>query len=194
MILSRSEVSGLIASHEKAENFIAESVAVEFGLNDKSLVGKRIGNYKLLEIIGIGGMGTVFRAEKSGFEKNFAVKVIKRGMDTDAVLRRFELERQILSRSRTSEYCASARRRNDRRRFAVFRDGICRRLAADEVLRRKSIRHQRAFGIVSPNLCGGCLCASKFGRSPRFETVEYFGYKRRNAEIARFRHCQTAQF
>jgi serine/threonine protein kinase len=94
----RSEVLGLIASHENANNFIAESVAVEFGLGGNSLVGRQIGNYKLLEIIGAGGMGTVFRAEKEDFGKNFAVKLIKRGMDTDAILQRFQLERQILSR------------------------------------------------------------------------------------------------
>ena len=93
----RSEVSELIASHENVDNFIAESAVVELGLHGKSLVGSQIGNYKLLEIIGAGGMGTVFRAEKNGFGKNFAVKLIKRGMDTDAILRRFQLEWQILS-------------------------------------------------------------------------------------------------
>ncbi len=94
----RSEVTELISSHENANNFIAESVVVEYGLHGSSLIGKQIGSYKLLEIIGTGGMGTVFRAEKEGFGKNFAVKLIKRGMDTDAILRRFQLERQILSR------------------------------------------------------------------------------------------------
>ncbi len=96
--LVRSEVSELIASHEKAEGFIAETAVVEFGLDRETLIGKRIGGYKLLEIIGAGGMGTVFRAEKEEVGKNFAVKLIKRGMDTDAVLRRFIQERQILSR------------------------------------------------------------------------------------------------
>ncbi len=94
----RSEVRELLASHEKAENFIAAPVAVEFGFQGNTLVGARIGSYKLLEIIGTGGMGTVFRAEKADFGKNFAVKLIKRGMDTDAVISRFQLERQILGR------------------------------------------------------------------------------------------------
>ena len=94
----RTEIAELIASHEKAQNFIAEPAVVEFGLNGETLVGRKIGNYKLLEIIGTGGMGKVFLAEKEGFEKKFAVKLIKRGMDTDEVLRRFELERRILAR------------------------------------------------------------------------------------------------
>ncbi len=96
--LIQTEIRELLASHEKSNNFIAEPAVVEFGLNGKSLVGQKIGNYTLVEIIGTGGMGTVFLAEKGGLEKKFAVKLIKRGMDTDEVLRRFGLERQILAR------------------------------------------------------------------------------------------------
>ncbi|MBP6002588.1 MAG: serine/threonine protein kinase [Pyrinomonadaceae bacterium] len=94
----RREVAELIASHESAEDFIARSAADEYGLNTNALIGKQIGSYTLLEVVGTGGMGTVFRASRDGFEKEFAVKLIKRGMDTDAVLRRFQLERRILSR------------------------------------------------------------------------------------------------
>jgi eukaryotic-like serine/threonine-protein kinase len=94
----RTEIRELIKANERAENFIAEPAVVEFGLNSNTLVGQKIGNYTLLEIIGTGGMGTVFLAEKEGLEKKFAVKLIKRGMDTDEVLRRFGLERKILAR------------------------------------------------------------------------------------------------
>ena len=94
----RREVAELIASHESASDFIAGSAADEFGLNANALIGTQVGNYKLVEVVGSGGMGTVFRAVRDGFEKEFAVKLIKRGMDSDAVLRRFRLERRILSR------------------------------------------------------------------------------------------------
>ena len=94
----RREVAELIASHESASDFIARSAADEFGLNANALIGTQVGNYKLVEVVGSGGMGTVFRAVRDGFEKEFAVKLIKRGMDSDAVLRRFRLERRILSR------------------------------------------------------------------------------------------------
>jgi eukaryotic-like serine/threonine-protein kinase len=94
----RTEIGELIKAHEKAEKFIAEPAVVEFGLNTNTLIGQKIGDYTLLEIIGTGGMGTVFLAEKEGLEKKFAVKLIKRGMDTDEVLRRFGLERKILAR------------------------------------------------------------------------------------------------
>ncbi len=94
----RVEIEELLAAHERSKNFISQPALVELGFQSKTYVGQKIGNYTLLEIIGTGGMGTVFLAEKAGLEKKFAIKLIKRGMDTDEVLRRFKLERQILAR------------------------------------------------------------------------------------------------
>src|SRR5207245_11571579 len=58
-----------------------------------------VGPYGLLEEIGQGGMGIVYRAFRrdQGFERFVAIKLVKRGMDTDFVLRRFESERRILA-------------------------------------------------------------------------------------------------
>ena len=66
---------------------------------DVQLEGSELGAYTLLERIGAGGMGTVFLAERSdgAFERQVAVKVVRRGMDTETVVRRFLAERQILS-------------------------------------------------------------------------------------------------
>ena len=57
------------------------------------------GPYELVEEIGHGGMGVVYRAVRrdQGFERFVAVKLVKRGMDTDFILRRFHNERQILA-------------------------------------------------------------------------------------------------
>ncbi len=59
-----------------------------------------IGAYHLLRRIGAGGMGSVYLAERADgtFERRVALKVVKRGMDSESVLRRFEQERQILAR------------------------------------------------------------------------------------------------
>ena len=56
------------------------------------------GKYKLIEEIGAGGMGTVFLAQQvEPVKRAVAVKVIKAGMDSKAVLARFEAERQALA-------------------------------------------------------------------------------------------------
>jgi tetratricopeptide (TPR) repeat protein len=57
-----------------------------------------IGPYRLLNRIGQGGMGEVYRAVRSAdFETQVAIKLVKRGMDTDFVLQHFCRERQILA-------------------------------------------------------------------------------------------------
>ena len=56
------------------------------------------GRYKLLEEVGEGGMGTVWMAQQTEPVKRLvAVKLIKAGMDSKAVLARFEAERQALA-------------------------------------------------------------------------------------------------
>jgi eukaryotic-like serine/threonine-protein kinase len=64
------------------------------------LTGLRLGAWRLRERLGQGGMGEVWLAERAdgGFEQQAAIKVIKRGMDSEEVLRRFRRERQILAR------------------------------------------------------------------------------------------------
>jgi serine/threonine-protein kinase len=62
--------------------------------------GTRLGEWTIVRRIGHGGMGTVFLAERGGdgYAQRGALKLIKRGMDSAAVLARFRRERQILSR------------------------------------------------------------------------------------------------
>ncbi|MEM7754834.1 MAG: serine/threonine-protein kinase [Planctomycetota bacterium] len=60
--------------------------------------GGRIGPYHLLSVIGEGGFGVVWEAEQSApVRRRVAVKVIKPGMDSSAVVARFEAERQALA-------------------------------------------------------------------------------------------------
>jgi tetratricopeptide (TPR) repeat protein/serine/threonine protein kinase len=60
--------------------------------------GSRIGPYKLLQLLGEGGMGAVWMAEQSEpVRRRVAVKVIKPGMDSAQVVARFEAERQALA-------------------------------------------------------------------------------------------------
>ena len=89
----RREVESLLISHEQAGDFIAHPV-----LRD-SFIGVRLDHWKIVSDIGEGGMSRVCLAERDDgqFQQRAAVKILKRGMDTDLVLRHFQMERQILA-------------------------------------------------------------------------------------------------
>jgi len=100
----RGKVAALLLSHEQAEGFIQGSVfgdAAQLLVEDEAqaIIGQHIGLYKITREIGRGGMGTVYLATRDDdqFQKQVAIKVVKRGMDTDLVLARFRTERQILA-------------------------------------------------------------------------------------------------
>ncbi len=101
----RKQVGSLIRSHEEAGDFINEPAFIESGAewlaDDESgaLAGQRIGHYEIMREVGRGGMGAVYLAARADelFDKQVAIKVIKRGMDTEFVLRRFTRERQMLA-------------------------------------------------------------------------------------------------
>jgi non-specific serine/threonine protein kinase/serine/threonine-protein kinase len=64
------------------------------------MIGQRVGHYRIVQEIGHGGMGTVYRAVRDDdeFQIEVAVKIVSRGMDSRLVLDRFRTERQILAR------------------------------------------------------------------------------------------------
>ncbi|AMV31381.1 Serine/threonine-protein kinase StkP [Pirellula sp. SH-Sr6A] len=63
------------------------------------LIGKEVGRFEILEGLGSGGMGDVYLAcDREDRKQRVAIKVIKPGMDSRQIIRRFELERQILER------------------------------------------------------------------------------------------------
>jgi non-specific serine/threonine protein kinase/serine/threonine-protein kinase len=79
---------------------IAESIEDEIDFADErdTIFGQRIGAYWLEREIGRGGMGIVFLATRAeDFRQKVAIKIVKRGMDTDFILRRFRQERQVLA-------------------------------------------------------------------------------------------------
>jgi eukaryotic-like serine/threonine-protein kinase len=98
------EVVTLIDYYEHSGQVNASPAASEpdesvLMIEPSPLIGRRIGAYRIVREIDRGGMGTVFLAVRAddAFQKRVAIKLIKRGMDTDFVLSRFRRERQILA-------------------------------------------------------------------------------------------------
>jgi eukaryotic-like serine/threonine-protein kinase len=84
----------------EVQGWLAEMVeAPDHGRGGSAMAGARIGPYRIREEIARGGMGAVFLAERADeqYEQEVALKLVKRGMDTDEILRRFRHERQILA-------------------------------------------------------------------------------------------------
>jgi tetratricopeptide (TPR) repeat protein len=63
-------------------------------------VPDRVGQYRVLRLLGRGGMGQVLlaRRDDAAHDREVAIKLVRRGMDSEDVLRRFRAERQILAR------------------------------------------------------------------------------------------------
>jgi serine/threonine protein kinase len=81
------------------ERFFAEVTATLLPEEDNPWVGRRVGAYQIVEQIGAGGMGEVYRAFRADdqYRKEVALKVIRAGQDSGSVITRFKNERQILA-------------------------------------------------------------------------------------------------
>ena len=72
--------------------------SVHDSLLDSHLFPKTIGHYRIIRILGEGGMGTVYEAEQESPRRRVALKVIKAGVASERHLRRFEVESEILGK------------------------------------------------------------------------------------------------
>ncbi|MGH7597757.1 MAG: tetratricopeptide repeat protein [bacterium] len=95
------EVNALLEAdakpHSLLDGFAVNAINLPEAL---ALEGKLIGAYRLVREIGAGGMGTVYLAERADgqFQQNVALKLIKLGLGSEEILKRFQSERQILAR------------------------------------------------------------------------------------------------
>ena len=97
----RRETESLLATETQAPLSLAtliESAATSL-FDETALAGARFGAYRIVREIGRGGMGAVYLAARADdeFDKQVAIKLVKRGIDTETVLKRFRQERRILA-------------------------------------------------------------------------------------------------
>jgi len=100
----RSEVESLMGSFERAgDTFLGgraiDAAGVDVEPAPEAVAGQRIGPYQVVEEIGHGGMGVVYRAVRADdqFRKEVAIKVMRNGLSDEISVQRFRAERQILA-------------------------------------------------------------------------------------------------
>src|SRR5690242_469668 len=103
----RYELESLLAVDTVDDRFIESVISdvaqhlaeSQTGVSGEGMVGCLVGPYRIADLIGKGGMGAVYRAiREDHFHMQVALKVIKRGADTDFAINQFRIERQILAR------------------------------------------------------------------------------------------------
>jgi serine/threonine protein kinase len=96
-----AELESLLHHHREAMPFLEESIgqiAAETLPASATLApGQLVGQYRIETLIGSGGMGEVYRATDTNLNREVAIKLIQRGMNTQAILRRFRQEEEILA-------------------------------------------------------------------------------------------------
>lgn len=101
----QQEVESLLEAHERGACFLETPLAMDCtGLlagvpEAASWAGRSLGPYRLLRALGVGGMGTVYLAERAdeAFRKQVAIKLIRPGLRSPDILQRFARERQTLA-------------------------------------------------------------------------------------------------
>jgi len=103
----RAEIESLLAADTANDRFIASAVsdlqremlAGSRANPEPAVTGRLVGPYRILELVGKGGMGEVYRAEREDqFRMKVALKIVKQGGNAELAGHQFQQERQILAR------------------------------------------------------------------------------------------------
>jgi hypothetical protein len=195
------EVRSLLTSHRRAGGFL-ETPAVEMAARAiaeaapapaSSRAGQIVSHYRLLKLIGSGGMGSVWLAERCDgrFERKVAIKFIiwprwmRQALSDSSAKARFWaswLTRRLPSCSMPA----------DGGRRAVSCAGICGRRAHRRLLQREQAGRGCAHSSLSRCAERGGACAQQPDRSSRYQADKRFDPQRWPGQAARLWHCQGA--
>ena len=186
----RREVESLLASHDESGDFLNQpaaelSRAPCCGTSDDLSSGEfprmlRVGPYQFERRIGRGGMGSVWLATRVDheYQRKVAVKMVKRGMDSPEILRRFRMERQVLAGL-------------DHPNIARLIDGgstpdglpylvmeYVEGTPIDQYCEQRTEQHQRAAEAVPRRLRGRAVRAHESGGASRYQGRQHPGDQR----------------
>ena len=196
----RREVEALLAAHadvgrlHRNADRDARRAAVRATRRPTAWSASTIGHWEILKRIGSGGMGAVYLARRADrqYEQQVALKLIKRGMDTEAMLRRFRNERQILAGFDHPNIARLLDGDTTEDGLPYFVMEYVEGMPIDEYCDAHALAVTERLQPVSPGLRGGLVRASACGHPPRPQALEHPGQRRRRAEAARLRHRPAA--
>ena len=180
----RRRVESLILSYGQAGEFLEEPALAgqqnPMGEeeNAESWTGRHIGSYQIVEMIGQGGMGAVYRAVRDDdqYQKQVAIKLVRGGFDSSFAFARFRSERQILA----SLEHANIARLLDGGATADGSPYFVMEFAAGQpdrsVLRCEEAAYRGTASTLSLRLRRGPICAPESGDPSRFETGKHSGH------------------
>jgi eukaryotic-like serine/threonine-protein kinase len=96
----RAEVESLASHHEDADSLLENSPAASlFFFQPDTMAGRKVGAYRILRVIGSGGMAVVYLGERDddAFRKSVAIKMVRPGPGGQEIFHRFRNERQTLA-------------------------------------------------------------------------------------------------
>ncbi|NIR42870.1 MAG: serine/threonine protein kinase, partial [Gemmatimonadetes bacterium] len=96
----RREVVALLAAHDRSSGLLENDAArAAAAIVEREATLEQIGPYRIDDVLGRGGMGVVYLAERvdGQFQRRVAIKLIRGSPDVGELRRRFEIERQVLA-------------------------------------------------------------------------------------------------
>lgn len=191
----RARVESLLIGAEAEDGFLRDPSEPLFqqGLSDAcdgEQPGSHVGPFELIELLGEGGFGSVYRARQTTpLDRFVALKIIKAGMDTQQVIARFELERRTLALmdhpniARVLEAGATARDRPffvmelvEGERVTEFCDRLRLPIADRLMLFRQvcgAVQHAHQKGIIHRDLKPSNVLVAQSAAEPVVKVIDF---------------------
>ena len=188
----RDEVESLLAAHQATGEWLETPVLEEPA---DPLLGTRLGPYQVVELIGHGGMGSVYRGIRvdEAFHKEVAIKVVRRGLDLDRVVRQFRRERQITASLEHPNIATLIDGGTTPEALPYFVMEFIRGKPIDVYCDEQGLK-TRARVELFATVCAAVQFAHQLRSSPpRHQAGQCPGHEERHAEAARFRRRQGSE-